>query len=67
MEEAAEPGKWWQRLMAEKLAMAGTSSGPARPYWQRKWRVKEVSGGLPGHMCCSWRDPGLSLKRDHSN
>lgn len=51
-EEAAEPREWWHRLW--------------QSCWQRRWWVKEVSGNLPSHTCCSWRDPLLSLRRDCS-
>ena len=40
---------------------------PAWTFWQRRLRVKAVSGGLPGHMCCSCKDQLLSLKRTHSD
>lgn len=40
---------------------------PAQPFWQMRWRVKVVSGSLPGHICCSWRNQLLSLKRDDSD
>lgn len=44
-----------------------SSSQPVGPFWQRKWRVKVVSRGLPGHAHSSWRDQLLSLKRDCSD
>lgn len=56
--------------MAEVVTAEGGSwsgSKPAQPFWQRKWRVKVVSGSLPDHMRCSWRNQLLSLKKDHSD
>lgn len=41
-----------------------SSSQPVGPFWQRKWRVKVVSRGLPGHAHSSWRDQLLSLWRE---
>lgn len=42
-----------------------TSEEAAEPreWWHRRWWVKEVSGNLPSHTCCSWRDPILSEER----
>lgn len=43
------------------------SSGTVQPFWQRRWRVKSVIGGVPSHTFCRRRDSLLSLRRECSD
>ena len=65
----------WVREVAEGLVAGGSDSTKgdgysgteqAQPFCQKRWRVKAVSGSLHSHVCPSWRDQLLSLRKDSS-
>lgn len=56
----------WRRLQSESNGVR-SSSGPTKPFWQRRWREQATSGFLPSHIGFSFKNPLSSLSKGYND